>query len=164
MSEPRMGACKFEHIVMADEIGSRVGGRIFQRITHTGLGGEMQDQIIAFPARSGGQRTGRRNIGADETEAGIFLQFGQTCFLETRIVIGVNLIHRGDAMAAAQKRHGRVKTDEARAAGEKDVHFVAKPLKRWRSPAQYAMKGALSTPPPRNPVSGKPHVSAQARS
>ena len=111
-------AAGLEDVEVADQVGLDVGLGMGQRITHPGLRREMDDAVeIRVRPENLGQRFGRGDIGAHETEAGPGLQALDPRLFERRIVIVVEIIDTDDLVAACEQTFGHVVTDETGGAG-----------------------------------------------
>ena len=123
---------KLQHVVMADEIGLRVGAGIFDRVADARLGGKVQHNIESLAAGSARQRVGLGDIGLHETKAGFSLKYPQSRGLELWRIIGVEIIDSGNGMPTPQQRRSRMKANESRPARQKNAHsakgLVPKPL------------------------------------
>ena len=53
-------AGKFENVLMADEIGARIGSGILERVSHACLRRQMQDHIESSPFAGAGNCVRRR--------------------------------------------------------------------------------------------------------
>ena len=95
-----MIAREFQHVLMAHEIGTRVGRRVLERVTHTRLRGQMQDDVVTLILRGRRERARCRDVGLHETIRSR-ADLGQPRVLQRRIVIGVEFIQTGDRMSRA---------------------------------------------------------------
>ncbi len=122
MAEACVATREFQHVLVADEIGARVGGGVFQRIAHTGLGGEMQDCVVALGSRRCGESARIRDVGFGEAEGFMALQPGQPGLFQRGGVVGIEVVHARDGVSPVEERPGGMVTDESGAAGQKNAH------------------------------------------
>ena len=131
----RDGARIPECVGMANQIGMGIGGRVGDGIAHARLGSEMQDNVVAFPVRSGVERAGRGNVRLDES--GI----APACRSRRDGRVSrpdrsrrCDLINGRDGMTTCQQRQRRMEADEPGTACEENTHrqiSAFKPLPRW---------------------------------
>jgi hypothetical protein len=109
-----------EQVDEADQVAVDVRARIFERVTHAGLRGQVDD--AARPV-AGEQRVqcGRvRQIGLHLGEALAGAQAHHPVALELRIVVVVEIVEPDHGLAAGEQRGAHRLPDEPGAAGHKD--------------------------------------------
>lgn len=112
----------FQHIEGAHQIGVYIGARIFKAVTHTGLGGEMDDDI-RLAIRHGTSKCLSVLKHADMgTKAVCGLEHGMTLLLEAHIVISCHAVKTHDKMTIGDQPPGKVKADKAGRAGDQKTH------------------------------------------
>ena len=112
---------QFQQVQVPRDIGPDIGARVFQRVAHAGLGGEMQDAVHAFE-RQPVHRLVVGDVGAQEGEAGQAVQARQTGALQHPVVIAVEIVDPDDRLAAGEQGRGGMHADEAGDAGDEDAH------------------------------------------
>ena len=113
-------AAALEDIEKTGEIGIEISVRIFQRITNTGLGGQMHDWPEFALGKNAFDRVALGEIDLLERKSVKFIQDGQARFLQRWIVVIVDAVHADDRAAGCKKMPGKSKADEARGAGNKN--------------------------------------------
>ena len=110
-----------QDIAETDQIGIDVGMGVFERIAHTGLGGEIDDPLRPVGAERpvNGFPIFQRN--ADFGEAGVIIEPRQAGFFQGDIVIVVDVVDADDFVPARQQRVRQSRADESR--GTRDQHF-----------------------------------------
>src|SRR5690606_24990498 len=106
----------------ADDVGVDVRARVFERIAHAGLGGEIDYAIGAVFAKRAFEQRRVRDVAAYFTKALAFVQPCQTRFLERDIVIVVDVVHADHAIAAVDECVRHVRSDESGGAGNQYLH------------------------------------------
>ena len=103
-----------EHVEEAHQIGVDIGVRVFQRVAHAGLRGEVHDQL--GPQRREQGRVAARSARSSRAK----LKPWRPCMVEARllqprVVILVQAVDADHAAAVAQQPVGQMIADEARA-------------------------------------------------
>jgi hypothetical protein len=110
-------AGELQQVLGAADVDFLVGDRVGDRRPHAGLGGEVDDHVIAA-----GERPAHPVEVADveAVEAVVRLREvgGHVCLLDRRIVEGIEVIHDIDVMAFSKKEIDEMGADEAGAAGD----------------------------------------------
>ena len=119
MAALRMPAT-FEHVEEAREVGVNVGMRIDQRMTHAGLRGEMHDIGKAMRSEQFRHRPAIGNIDLLELEIGECLELRDPGLLETRIVIGIEVIEADHVVSVRQQPPRNVHADKAGRSGDEN--------------------------------------------
>ena len=122
MLESLVAAREFEDVLLPHEIGARVGRRILERVTHAGLGGEVQNHIELRAGRRRSKRVRIGDIALGKSIDGLSRQLRQARVLERRGVVRIEIVDRHDFVAARQERLARMEADKSRAAGEEYTH------------------------------------------
>ena len=110
----------FEHVEEAREVGVNVGMRIDQRMTHAGLRGEMHD--IGEAMRSEQFRHGPAvgNIDLLELEIGECPELRDPGLLETRVIIGIEVVKADHVVSVRQQPPRNVHADESSRSGDEN--------------------------------------------
>jgi hypothetical protein len=115
----------FEQNDLALDVGLDIGERLGQRVSHSRLGGEVDDRLDIGMALD--QRGQRRRIGdIDRLEGKSFSAFEprQPGVLQCDIVIGVEVVDADDPLAAIEQVLRDMKPDKARAARDQEDHLA----------------------------------------
>ncbi len=124
---------KLQHVERAKEIGIDIGAGIFKAVTHTRLGGEMNDDFRLGGVGRALQRIlilEHADLRPEAVGAG---KNGVTLFLEADIVIFRHAVEAGDEMTSIEQTLGDVKADKACCAGDQITHDdFPNPLVRLR--------------------------------
>ena len=110
----------FEHVEEAREVGVNVGMRIDQRVTHAGLRGEMHDIGKAMRGEQFRHGAAVGNIDLLELEIGECLELRDPGLLETRIVIGIEIVDAYHVVSAGQQAPRNVHADESGRPGDEN--------------------------------------------
>lgn len=104
-----------QNIDEAFEIGVRIGVRILQRVSDTGLGSQMHDnrKPKLFERRLHSRSVGK--IELQKPKCGILLEKVKARQLERRIVVVVEIVETDDRLAGFQQTPCEMKADEPRA-------------------------------------------------
>ena len=121
-------AAGFQKIDEAGDVAFHIGQGIFRRISHTSLGGAVDDPVEALPGKAGPDRLLIGKIGVDEREsrAGLrclLAQYRETVLLELAAVIVVNRIQTDDIIAALDEGSRHMKTNETGAARDQNFQY-----------------------------------------
>ncbi len=103
MLEIRLMPGDLQHRHMTHQVGLHIGERIFQRIPHPRLGGEVDDAFdvpVILHHRLHGIVIG--DIDFMEGKAVAALETGQTGLLEAHVVIVVHIVDADNLLAAGQ--------------------------------------------------------------
>src|SRR5438874_1847836 len=106
------------------KIGGGISVRPFDRVTHAGLGREMDHRRKRIP---GEQRLHGLPIGeidSGKLEGGMILQEREPSFLQTWIIVVADVVKTGHATAQLQEPLRDVKSDEACGARDEDCAFA----------------------------------------
>ena len=104
----------FQTIGEADQIGVDIGVRIFKRVSHARLCGQMDDDGKAIPREQRRHRHAIRHVEPFELKAWVVAQDIEPGRLQPRIVIGIEIIDPDDTVAGLQQPLRHVESDEAR--------------------------------------------------
>src|SRR4051812_34394091 len=116
-------ATTFQNIEEPHEVALHICRWIIQRITHTGLSGKMHDAVEFFPLEQLTQYICVCDVGLDKAKAGLFAQFAQAVFLQSHIVISIEIIQAYYFIAARKQPLGHVHADESRGTRYKYFHY-----------------------------------------
>ena len=108
---------------MAEQVGLDIGVGVLERVSHAGLGGEMNDMgdLGVF----GGKRLDGlpyRDVPMLEGKGVVLQQPVAARFLQRHVIVVVQVIDTDDPLAAGKQRLGQVITDESGRAGNKYRH------------------------------------------
>jgi len=120
-----MVAATFEHIQKTDYIGFNIGMGILQRVTHTGLGGEIDHAIEFFCGKQGFHGRPVGHVHANEAKAGLTGQLRQTRFLEFDIVVVVEIVDADHFIPPCKQTLRGMHTNKPGAAGDQDFQFTS---------------------------------------
>ena len=115
-------AAAFEHAAEADQVRVDVGLRVVDRVAHAGLGGEMDHGLEALAAEKRLHRPGVGDVRFDELESRFARRARKPRLLQSHIVVVVQIVEAGDALAALKQPQCQGGADEAGGAGDEDVH------------------------------------------
>ena len=118
-------AAAFEDVQEALDIGVDVGVRIFNRVAHAGLRGEIDDAVEAFFSKECLHGFAVRDIGFDKTKTIAAFEAGQAGVLEAHVVIGVHVVEADNFVAAIEQDFAGVRADEPGRAGHKNFHVMS---------------------------------------
>ncbi|KAG1462788.1 hypothetical protein G6F57_013883 [Rhizopus arrhizus] len=113
-------AAQFEHVDEADQVAVDVGVRVFQRIAHAGLRGQVDHRGRLHLVEQRGQAVAVGQVERAQVQRRA--QRGHAVALDLRIVVVVEVVQADHRLARLQQRAGGVGTDEAGSAGEQDGH------------------------------------------
>ena len=136
----------------ARDIRIDIGVRIDQRVTDTGLCGEMDHPVWLVLGEQSINGDAILQTGLDESEAGARRQFRKPGLLQCHVIVGIEIVEADDLVAAVQQRLGRVKSDETRNAGDEDFHRGL----MHNGAAQLSPLSAIDYPPEKPPKFGRP--------
>ena len=112
---------QLQQVEVAGDVGADIGARVFHRIAHAGLRGEMHDAVHAFE-RHPVHRFVVGDVGAQEGKAGQAAQAREPGALQHRVVVAVEIVDADYRLAAAKERSGGMHADEAGDAGDENAH------------------------------------------
>ena len=116
-------ARELQHVLMPNEIAARIGARVDEAVPYTGLGCQMQDDIVRLI--SGRLRRAlrrRRYPHSANRKPRRSTDLPEACFLQCRIIIGIEVIERRNLMPARKQRRRGMEADESRAARQQNSH------------------------------------------
>ena len=114
---------RLQHHQRPHHIGINIGVGVFERVADPRLRREVDDaaQILVPPdGREDAVTVGDIELG--ENKARIGAQRGQARFLQSYVVVIVEIVDAHHMVAALEQRLGDVEADEPGNAGEKDRH------------------------------------------
>ncbi len=120
MLEARCMPARLQYGEVAAQVGVFVGEGLLQRIADPRLGGQVHDPAGAGLPQQVREGLGVGHVHAHHAEAGMLHQGGGSRLLEGRVVVGVELVHPHDLLAAFQQAQGGMASDEAGRAGDDD--------------------------------------------
>src|SRR5258708_17587328 len=103
----------FEHVEEACKVGVEIGIRIDQRMTHASLRSEMHDIGEAMCGEQFGHRPAVGNIDLFALEVGECLELRDPGLLETRIVIGIEIVDAYHVVSVRQQAPRNVHADKS---------------------------------------------------
>src|ERR1700722_318841 len=107
-----------QNIGKALEVAVDVNLGMVDRITHAGLGCEMNHHREPMPGKQRSHGCAIRKIGGHETELRILAQNVQPRALQRRVVIIIKIVQADDMTAFCQQLAGDMKADKARRPGD----------------------------------------------
>ena len=108
-----MMPASFEHIHETHQIALHISIRIFQRVAHAGLCGEVKH---AFRAHFGEQLLKRIAVGdvrLNKSETGMCVELREPGLLEARIVVIIQVVNADHLMAFCQQSCAAMHADKA---------------------------------------------------
>ena len=115
-----VAACGFHHIEGADNVRREIGVRVFERIAHARLRGEMDDRIglegidhLVDPLAILEHRLGR-------LERLVLQQDLMTATLQIDVVIVGHAVETGDLETLGEQQFGKVKSNETGCSGHEN--------------------------------------------
>ncbi len=109
-------AAALEDVERAGDVAAHVAVWILQRIAHSRLGGKMHDALKFFPREQILHAVVIGDIQLHEAKPGLPAQPIAPRFLESDVVIVVQIVEPDDLVPARQQVERSVVTDEARSA------------------------------------------------
>src|SRR5690554_6299603 len=115
-------AAGFQNVQKAGDVGVHIGLGVDQRVTHTGLGSQVDDPVgpVFFKGRIKGGFIFQ--VQAQIGEARVVGDSGQAGFFDVHIVVVVEVIHPDNVVAALQQAQSQGIADKARGAGDQNFH------------------------------------------
>ncbi len=110
----------FEHVEEAREVGVDIGMWIDQRVTYAGLRSQMHDIGKAMGSEQFRHGPPVGNIDLVELEIGECLEFRDPGLLETRIVIGIEVVDAHHVVSVRQQAPRDVHADESGRPGDEN--------------------------------------------
>ena len=110
----------FQHIEKTGEIGIQISMRVLQRITNTGLSGQMHNRPELRLAKDAFDGAPLGEIDLVEREFVEFAEHGQAGLLQRQIVIIIDAVDADHLAPAFEQPAGKRKADEPRGAGDQD--------------------------------------------
>ena len=142
----RMGAAAFQQVDESEHVALHVGERIFQRVTHAGLTGEIDGYVEGAFGKEFFQTFAVLKVHFHEAEIrGTFKRdsvlrrffpyadHGQPGQLEFRGIVVVELVDTRDGMSELQQLSGKKAADETGGAGDEYVHRRSFSVRRFPS-------------------------------
>ncbi len=115
-------AAGFENVDEADQIALHIGARVLDRITHTGLRGQVHHPLRLERGEGVVHRSCIGQIGALVDVVRMFGEARQAGFLQRRVVIVVVVVDPINGIAARQQALREGGADEAGGAGDQNAH------------------------------------------
>ena len=109
-----------EHIEEASEVGIGIGIRIDQRMTHAGLRGEVHDGRKAMRGKQFRHGLAIANIHLREFEIGERFELRDAGLLQTRIVVGVEVVDAHHVVPVRQQAPRNMHADESGRSGDEN--------------------------------------------
>src|SRR5258707_9356504 len=114
----------FEDVTEADEVRIDVGLGILERVAHARLRREMDHRIELLAREERAHRRAIGDVAAYELELSLAREAREPRLLQANVVVIVQVVEAGDALAALGEPQGQGGADEASRAGDQDVHVV----------------------------------------
>ena len=105
---------------MANDIGLNVGAGIFHAVAHARLGSEMDDPVHALDRAHDRVEIG--DVAAHEGKILMRGQLGEPRFLESDIVIVVEVVDTDNRLTPGEQRQADMHTNEPSGTGQKNCH------------------------------------------
>src|SRR5215471_1528344 len=121
-----------EDVEKARNIGIDISMRIDQGMTHAGLRGEMHDSRKAMRSKQRRYGFALANVHLDEFEIGERLELREPSLLETRIVIGIEVIEAHHVVSVRQEAARHMHPDEPGRAGNENRLLQARSFQMTR--------------------------------
>src|SRR5207247_2539109 len=102
-----------ENIEEADDVAIRVGVRIGKRVTHASLCCQVDYFINPLSREKSEHDVTFSQIDPAEREVRLACQAIQSCLLQSRIVIGVEVVNANNCVAAIKETMRDVRSDES---------------------------------------------------
>ncbi len=102
-----------EHVDKADQIGLGVNIRLLKRITHTGLGCQVDDLFEFIVREQGGQAFGIGDVQPGERETRQALEYGQSRLFKFDAVIVVEVVDTDDLYTELAQTFGDMEANES---------------------------------------------------
>jgi hypothetical protein len=112
----------FQHVERPHDVAAHVGVRIFKRVAHAGLGGEVHHahEFLALEKLCNARVVGK--IELHEAEFRVRGETREACLLERDVVVSVEAVETDDLVTARQKALRGVETDESGGARDENLH------------------------------------------
>ena len=107
-----------EDVGEADDVAVDVGVRIFQRVAHPGLGGQVDHALRPELGEGLFDRAAVLQIGADQAEARPCQQRREARLFQARIVVGIDVVIAEHLVAALEQARAECGTYEAGCTGD----------------------------------------------
>ena len=120
----RVMTASLQDMQEADEIRVDVAVRIFERVAHARLGGQIDDPLGLVLGEKTFNRGAIRQIAFHKLEILMGLQARKAGLLQIDVVIVIEVVEADDVVAARKQRLSGVRSDEARSAGNQYLHSV----------------------------------------
>ena len=138
-------AAPFQDIAESDEIGVHIRGRVLQRVPHTRLRSQMNDQLRLHVREELRDSGAVRQIHRNKLEPLVGRQLIDPCLLQARVVVVVQVIEPDHFVAAFEQQFADEHADESGRAGDEDPAHEAGA--RSAIPSLYTAPTALRTSP-----------------
>ena len=115
-------AAAFQDVHEADDVAVDIGMRVFDRVAHAGLGGEVDDAVEFFFGEELFDALAIGDIHLHEAEAGVRLQARQAVALELRVVVIIQIVEADHLVTPRQQALGGMHADKARRPGYQHLH------------------------------------------
>ncbi len=120
-------AASFDDVQKAGHVAVDVNMRIFDRIAHARLSGEMNHAVEFLGREQGLDAAAIGQIQLYEAKILVLPQYVEPRSLEARIVIVVQVVEPDDLIAARQQPLRHEKSDESGGAGDQNLHMRLQP-------------------------------------
>jgi len=119
-----MVAAAFQHVQEADDVAVYIGMRVFDGVTHAGLGAQVDHAVEGAFGKQGGHGRAVGQVQFFETEGAGPSSFDprQARLFERHVVIVVEVVEAHDIVAATEQRAANLCADKPRGAGDQDSH------------------------------------------
>jgi len=115
-------AAQLQHVDEAGQVAVDVGMRVFQRVTHAGLGGQVDDPGRLDLVEQRGQAVAVGQV--EHADIGVRAQRGHAITLDLRSVVVVVVVQADDALAALTQGLAGVGADETGGTGHENRHGI----------------------------------------
>src|SRR5438034_8980106 len=109
-----------QDIEESGDVAVDVGVRVFHRIAHSGLGGEVDDPPRAPLAKEAGHLCAIGDVEPDKLEPVEVAELLKARLLQLRIVVGIEIVDSHDGVAALEEPFRDVVADESGRAGDEN--------------------------------------------